>query len=130
VQVIGCKTLRDADGLALSSRNVYLSPEERALALAIPRALSGAVRAFASGERRVGALRAAAHALLAEAGVRLDYATIADADELVPFSDEATLAERALFAVAGFVAGTRLIDNVVLGEDSAPIAFGQKLDAG
>ncbi|HEX4512636.1 MAG TPA: pantoate--beta-alanine ligase, partial [Polyangiaceae bacterium] len=130
VGVIGFKTLRDTDGLALSSRNAYLSAEERARALAIPRALSGAVAAFSSGERCVGALRGAVQALLTEAGIRLDYATIADADELVPFSDEALLSERALFAVAGFVGNTRLIDNVVFGEDPPPIAFAQKLGAG
>jgi pantoate--beta-alanine ligase len=127
VEVVGFKTLRDADGLALSSRNAYLTPEERARALAIPRALSAAVSAFSRGERRVGALRSAAHTLLEAAGIRLDYATIADADELVPISDSAALGERALFAVAGFVGKTRLIDNVVFGEDTAPIASAQEL---
>src|SRR5450432_3218578 len=57
VEIVGLKTLRDTDGLALSSRNAYLTLEERARALAIPRALSAAVSAFASGERRVGRLR-------------------------------------------------------------------------
>ena len=122
VEVIGFKTLRDPDGLALSSRNAYLTPEERALALAIPRALSVATHAFAAGERRVGVLRGAARATLEVAGIRLDYATIADADELVPFADSAELGARALFAIAGFMGHTRLIDNVVFGEDPPPIA--------
>jgi pantoate--beta-alanine ligase len=130
VEVIGFKTQRDTDGLALSSRNAYLTPEERARALAIPRALSFAVSAFASGERRVGALRSAALATLEQSGIRLDYATIADADELVPFSDTAELGSRALFAVAGFMGKTRLIDNVVFGEDAAPIASASELGAG
>jgi len=130
VEVVGCKTLRDSDGLALSSRNTYLAPEERARALAIPRALSGAVQAFIAGERRIDALRGPALALLERAGIRLDYATIADANELVPFSDDARLGERALFAIAGFVGKTRLIDNVVFGEDPAPIASAQELGSG
>ncbi len=130
VEVIGFKTLRDADGLALSSRNAYLTAEERARALAIPRALSAAVRACARGERRVGTLRAAALGTLESAGIRRDYATIADADELVPFSDTALLGERALFAIAGFVGKTRLIDNVVFGEDPAPIASASEFGAG
>jgi pantoate--beta-alanine ligase len=130
VRIVGLKTLRDGDGLALSSRNIYLTPEERGRALAIPRALSAAVQAFADGERRVGALRGAALGTLEQAEVRLDYATIADADELVPIADGAGTGERALFAIAGFVGKTRLIDNVVLGEDRAPIASAEKLGAG
>jgi pantoate--beta-alanine ligase len=130
VEVIGLKTLRDTDGLALSSRNAYLTPEERERALAIPRALSSAVHAFSAGERRVSALRGAALAALEPASLRLDYATLADADELVPFSDDSVLGERALFAVAGFVGKTRLIDNVVFGEDVAPIASSRELGSG
>jgi pantoate--beta-alanine ligase len=130
VEVIGFKTMRDADGLALSSRNAYLTPEERSRALAIPRALGAAVSSYSAGSRGVGALRAGALAELEAAGIRLDYATIADADELVPFSDSGELGERAVFAVAGFVGKTRLIDNVVFGEDSAPIASARELGAG
>jgi pantoate--beta-alanine ligase len=130
VEVIGLATLRDADGLALSSRNAYLAPSERARALSIPRALSCAVTAFAGGERRVAALLEPALARLEKAGIRLDYATIADADELVRVPAEAQLGERALFAIAGFVGKTRLIDNVVFGEDAAPIASAQELGAG
>jgi pantoate--beta-alanine ligase len=130
VEVVGFKTLRDTDGLALSSRNAYLTPEERERALAIPLSLSSAVMAFASGERRVGALRGTALARLEQAGIRLDYAALADADELVPFSDATQIGARALFAVAGFVGKTRLIDNVVLGEDPAPIASAKELGSG
>jgi pantoate--beta-alanine ligase len=130
VEVIGLKTMREADGLALSSRNIFLSPEERARALAIPRALSAAARAFAAAERNVGVLRGAALSTLEEAGIRLDYATLAEADQLVPFADSARLGERALFAIAGFVGKTRLIDNVVFGEDPAPIASESELGSG
>jgi pantoate--beta-alanine ligase len=130
VEIVGVRTLRQSDGLALSSRNAYLSPEERERALGIPRALSAAVAAFAAGERRAGALRRAALPYLERADLRLDYLTLADADALVPLSDEAPSGERALLAVAGFMGQTRLIDNVVLGEDPAPIASAQKLGDG
>jgi len=130
VEVVGLRTLRDADGLALSSRNAYLSAEERERARAIPRALSAAVSAFAAGERHVGALRACALTELTAAGLRLDYATIAGADDLGPIADDASSGARAVFAIAGFMGKTRLIDNVVLGEDPAPIASPKKLGDG
>ena len=130
IEIVGQRTLRDADGLALSSRNAYLSSEERARALGIARGLSAAVAAFEAGERLAGELRDAALEHCTEADLRLDYVTIADADELVPISDEAHIGERAVLAVAGFMGKTRLIDNVVLGEDPAPIASAKKLGAG
>jgi len=130
VEVVGLATLRQADGLALSSRNAYLSDEERERALAIPRALSAAVRAFEAGARNVREIRRAALERLAPAGLRLDYATLADPDALVPLSDDAPSGERALFALAGFLGKTRLIDNVVLGEDPAPIAVASKTAEG
>src|SRR6478609_12076405 len=84
VQVVGEPTVRDADGLALSSRNAYLSPEERQRALAIPRALAGAWARFEAGERRASALIEPVRSALVEHGLRPDYAEIADADELSP----------------------------------------------
>jgi len=122
IEVVGLRTLRDSDGLALSSRNVYLSPEERERALSIPRALSAAAAAFASGERRVSALRELALSELRRGGLRLQYATIADADDLTPMPEDAASGERAVLAIAGFMGQTRLIDNLVFGEDPAPIA--------
>lgn len=122
VEIVGIPTLRQSDGLALSSRNAYLSAEDRARALAIPRGLSAAVHAFSRGERRAGKLCAAAQRELDGSGLLLDYLTLADADTLVPLSDSEAAGERAVLAVAGFVGKTRLIDNVVLGEDPAPIA--------
>ncbi|MET0790346.1 MAG: pantoate--beta-alanine ligase [Polyangiaceae bacterium] len=130
VEIVGLSTLRLSDGLALSSRNAYLSAEERERALAIPRALSAAVAAFEAGERRTGALRRLALPILEHADLRLDYLTLADADALVPLADDAPSGERALLAVAGFMGKTRLIDNVVLGEDRAPIASPKKLEDG
>jgi pantoate--beta-alanine ligase len=120
ITMVGYPTVRDPDGLALSSRNAYLSTDEREKALAIPRALSAVVHAHARGERNVGKLRARALSYLEPATTRIDYLTIADADDLTPHADTVELGERALVATAGFVGKTRLIDNVVLGEDPAP----------
>ena len=120
VQVLGEPTVRDVDGLALSSRNAYLSAEERGRALSIPRALATAAAAFAAGERRAGALIEPVRLALREAGLRPDYAEIADPQELSPFAVDARVGERALIALAAFCGTTRLIDNLVLGEDVAP----------
>jgi pantoate--beta-alanine ligase len=119
VEVVGHPTVREADGLALSSRNVFLSPDERRRALAIPRALGDALRRHAGGERRAGELTAPVVAALGEAQIRVDYVTLADADTLVPLSTTDTVGDRAVLALAGFCGATRLIDNVVFGEDAA-----------
>jgi len=121
VEIVGHPTVREADGLALSSRNVYLSAEERTRALSIPRALARAVRAFDAGERRVSALREPVLRGLADAGLRVDYVSIANPDELVPFEDGALAGERAVLAIAAVCGTTRLIDNVVLGEGPGPV---------
>jgi pantoate--beta-alanine ligase len=120
VQVVGQPTVRDADGLALSSRNAYLSSSERQRALSIPRALRAAGLAFRAGERDARALIDPVRAALVAAGLAPDYAEIADADELFPLSVNERVGERALIAVAAFCGTTRLIDNLVLGEDALP----------
>ncbi len=120
VRVVGHPTVRDADGLALSSRNAYLSSEERGRALAIPRALRAAGLLFRAGERGVRALIDPVRAALTEAGLAPDYAELADADELFPLGVDAQVGDRALIAVAAFCGTTRLIDNLVLGEDALP----------
>jgi pantoate--beta-alanine ligase len=120
ITLVGYPTVRDPDGLALSSRNAYLSAEERERALAVPRALSAVVHAHARGERNVGKLRRRALERLEPAATRIDYLTMADPDELSPYADTDELGERALVATAAFVGKTRLIDNIVLGEDPAP----------
>jgi pantoate--beta-alanine ligase len=120
VRVVGEPTVRDVDGLALSSRNAYLSSEERGRALAIPRSLAAAGAAFRAGERRAGALIEPVRAALRQAGLRPDYAEIADADQLFPLALDALVGERALLAIAAFCGTTRLIDNLVLGEDALP----------
>jgi pantoate--beta-alanine ligase len=118
VTVVGVPTMREPDGLAMSSRNRYLSPEERTLAAAVPQALRAAEAAFKKGERQVGALRALSLAALGDT-LKLQYLTFADADSLAPYADEAKLPERALLAVAGYLGKTRLIDNVVLQTNEA-----------
>lgn len=117
VEVIGCTTVREADGLALSSRNAYLSAEERRVAPTIAQALTRAARAFDAGERSAGALRQPVAASLSGAGFRVDYVELTTADELQPIGDAEQLPERALLAVAAFLGKTRLIDNLVLGEE-------------
>jgi pantoate--beta-alanine ligase len=122
VEIVGYPIVRESDGLALSSRNAFLSPEDRARALAIPRALSQSVERFRSGERGVRILREPVRAVLEEAGLRVDYVAIADADELTPLDEGANVGTRALLAVAAFAGSTRLIDNVVFGEDAPPLS--------
>lgn len=120
VEVISVATIREDDGLALSSRNRYLSAGDRARALAIPEGLGRAVRAFQGGERRAGALRELAREGIAAAFDSVDYVTIADADAVTPLHDDETIDERAVLAVAARIGTTRLIDNAVLGEDLPP----------
>jgi pantoate--beta-alanine ligase len=84
VEVVGAPTVRDADGLALSSRNRYLSPQERATAPAIHRALQAAVQRLAAGERDFAAVEAEGWQALAKAGFRPDYFSVCDAAELQP----------------------------------------------
>ncbi len=120
VTIVAHPTVREPDGLALSSRNAYLSAAERARALAIPRGLGRAVRAFSAGERRAGALVELVAGELARAELRPDYVTVADADDLTPFAAAARIPERALVALAAHAGRTRLIDNVVLSEDPSP----------
>lgn len=117
VDVVGYPIVREADGLAMSSRNAYLSPEERSRALALSRGLRATQRAFASGERRASVLRALAEAEVGEAATSIDYVTVADADSLEPFEGDVATPDRALVAIACRVGTTRLIDNIVLGED-------------
>jgi pantoate--beta-alanine ligase len=120
VEVVGCPIVREPDGLAMSSRNAYLSVEERARALGLSRGLAAAAAAFAAGERRAGVLRELARVRVAAGASSVDYVTVADADAMTPFADEATIPERALLAIACRVGATRLIDNVELGVDPAP----------
>lgn len=112
VRVEVAPTVREADGLAMSSRNEYLSSEERERARSISRALAAAVRSFRAGERDGATLRAGVlDDLEAVAGVDVEYVEIVDARDLSPVGEAG---ERAVIAVAARVGGTRLIDNVHL----------------
>jgi pantoate--beta-alanine ligase len=124
VRVLSHPTVREADGLAMSSRNAYLSADERRVAVEIPRALSDTVRAFIAGERHVATLRVPVARRLEHAEMTVEYVTIADPNTLEPIDDSTTLEGPALAAVAVRIGKTRLIDNVVLGEDAAPISGG------
>lgn len=108
--VVVAPTVRDADGLALSSRNRYLTPDERARALAIPRALDAARARAAAGERRRDALVAAARAVLdGAADVATAYVEVVDPARFVPLAELG--AAPALLVVAAKVGTTRLLDN-------------------
>jgi pantoate--beta-alanine ligase len=112
VEIVVCPILRDTDGLALSSRNVYLSPKERKEALTLSRAIRRVEALFTNGVRDTTALLSAAKEVFAaEPAVRIDYIALVDWSTLLPvdFPTPGTL-----FAVAAHVGTTRLIDNTIL----------------
>ncbi len=112
VQLVGCEIVRDADGLALSSRNKYLSAEERADALALHRALLRMEQLIAGGERKSTVLiQVGTEILQSAAGVRVDYVAVVDANSLLPLASVET---GTLVAVAAYVGKTRLIDNFLV----------------
>jgi pantoate--beta-alanine ligase len=112
VEIVACPIVREGDGLAMSSRNAYLNPEERGRALVLYRSLQQVQEQFRSGERNAAALISTGKGVIAqEPQVVLDYFEIVDPDTL----DAVERVERkALVAVAARVGSTRLIDNVVL----------------
>jgi len=112
VELVGCAIVRDADGLALSSRNKYLSAVEREQALVLRRTLLQMERRIAEGERRSDVLvRDGMKTFQFAQGVRMDYLAIVDSNTLLPV----TSAEKGtLVAVAAYVGSTRLIDNFVV----------------
>ncbi|HEY2743341.1 MAG TPA: pantoate--beta-alanine ligase [Polyangia bacterium] len=113
VEIVGMPIVREKDGLALSSRNAYLSPDERLRALALSRALVAARESFDQGERDAARLVDCARATLhLTPGVRLDYLELRDAASLAPL--DGRLRRGAVMAVAAFVGTTRLIDNQLL----------------
>ena len=117
IRIVEGATVRERDGLAMSSRNARLSAEERALAPAIQKALCAAAAAYAGGERRSAALLAEASAVFSSCDAfRVEYLEVVDPDAVAP----ATAAdERSVMAIAAWLGPVRLIDNVVLSEHSA-----------
>ncbi|MQA00554.1 MAG: pantoate--beta-alanine ligase [Dehalococcoidia bacterium] len=116
VEIVACPTVRDPDGLALSSRNAYLSPEEREQALSLSRGLRLATKAFADGERGADALRRIARREIeAQSLSDIDYVALADAETLAEVEGEVT--RPALLLVAVRFGKTRLIDNARLTVD-------------
>ncbi len=112
VQIVVCPIVREADGLAMSSRNAYLNPSERRQALVLFRALSHVQTLADQGEAGAAKLIAAAKSVIAEeAAVRLDYVEAVNPESLDPVSN---VSNGALVAIAAFVGKTRLIDNIVL----------------
>ena len=111
-KIVVCPIVREADGLALSSRNVYLSSEERKRALVLNRAIRRVEEMVAGGERQSAALLEAARGVFAkELEVRVDYIELVDWETLWPVR---SAAPGSLFAVAAWVGKTRLIDNAIL----------------
>jgi pantoate--beta-alanine ligase len=107
-----CPIVREPDGLAISSRNAYLSPQERRSALVLYRSLMQVQKLFESGEHGSANLVAAAKGEFAgEPAVRLDYVEVVNPETLEPVN---ALTKRVLVAVAAFVGQTRLIDNILL----------------
>lgn len=109
VDILGVPTVRDADGLALSSRNAYLSADQRRLAVALPNALNEAASRIAAGEPVGRALAAAKQALVDAGFLKIDYVALVDAATLEPVAEPA--GEMRLIAAAT-IGSTRLIDNV------------------
>ena len=112
VQIEVCPIVREPDGLALSSRNAYLTPDERRMALVLNRSLQRAQKLFDEGERDAAKMAAAAkEAFLWQPAVKLDYFEVVDPDTLEPVE---VIDNRRLVAVAAWVGNTRLIDNILL----------------
>ena len=115
VEIVGMPIVRESDGLALSSRNARLNPEQRRQALCLSRSIAAAREAFKGGERSVEVLKQKALAVIeAESAAELDYLEFRDQDSLLPLE---IADERTLLALAVRVGSVRLIDNSVLGEE-------------
>jgi pantoate--beta-alanine ligase len=114
LEIVGVPTVRERDGLALSSRNAYLSTEERSRALVLSRALLAAHQTFCQGERRAASLEARMREQLArQPEVKIEYIAIVEPERLEPV---AQVDEQTIIALAGRVGNTRLIDNINLAQ--------------
>lgn len=115
LEIVVCPTVREKDGLALSSRNKYLTAEQRAAAPALQQSLRAATVLWAQGERNSDTLRAAMLDILsAVPSARVDYVSAANPTTLQEYSDTVAAGQGILFSMAVFFGQTRLIDNVLL----------------
>lgn len=118
IEIIVCPTVRETDGLAMSSRNSYLNPSERQAAVVLYRALNAALGAYVDGERRAGHLREIMRGIIhAEQLAELQYVSCADPDTLEEI--EADITGSALLSMAVTIGNTRLIDNLLV-QDAFP----------
>jgi pantoate--beta-alanine ligase len=112
IEIVACSIVREADGLAMSSRNAYLNREERLRAIVLQQSLQQTLQQFQEGERVAAKLISSAKEIFASAPrVVLDYFEIVDPDTLDPVE---RISRKTLVAVAAFVGSTRLLDNIVL----------------
>jgi pantoate--beta-alanine ligase len=111
VEIVTSPTVREPDGLAMSSRNAYLDPADRERAVALRRGLDAAEASVAAGEREPARIAAAGRAAMAEFGVEAEYFEIVNTEDLSPLT---AIDDEALVAVAARVGGARLIDNTTL----------------
>lgn len=119
VRIVEGATVRERDGLAMSSRNARLSAEQREVAPVIHRALAAATEAFARGERRAAALAGAAGDVLSTCdALRVEYLEVVDPDRVVPAE---VADDRSVMAIAAWLGPVRLIDNVVLAGSIVPV---------
>ncbi len=116
VAVVTCPTVREPDGLAMSSRNRYLSPDERGRAIAIYEAMTWAKESYAAGERQASLLEAGMEQRLLARGLVPQYAVVADADALRPFRESGAgrIEAPGVLLIAAKLGHTRLIDNMLL----------------
>jgi pantoate--beta-alanine ligase len=119
VEIVVCPTVREADGLALSSRNAYLTPADRERARAVPEALRAGAERFAAGDTDPEPVLAAVRAVLEGGADRIDYVEAVDPDTLAPVT---RLAPGTVLLVAAHVGAARLIDNRVLSTAADPSA--------
>lgn len=110
--IIGVSTVREADGLAMSSRNRYLTPEQRAAAATLPQVLAAAARTIAEGHQPVWLAKSVVEDELQLAGFRIDYIEVVDSQTLAPI--EALTERPARILVAARIGTTRLIDNMAI----------------
>jgi pantoate--beta-alanine ligase len=116
IEIVVCPTVREPDGLAMSSRNIYLNQAERKAAPILFRALSAAETAYQGGERKAESLRRIIRGLIAtEPLARLQYVSCAD---YLTLKELVTVRERALLSIAAHLGKTRLIDNFVIGDQA------------